>query len=246
MLNLSDVRLIVATPCHGDNCDSVYVTSILKLQKLCLQNNIHIEFFIPPGNSDIAHSRNKMVYELMNKANFTHMIFIDADIGFDAIDVIKMIQADVDVICGIYSKKYIDWGSISEAAKKIPPDELKYFTSPYVVKLVDGMDYSKVNPDEPVEIEHCGTGMMMIKRNVFNTIAKYTNTYLSWDDEIPPNKSLIYEFFCFYIEPETGYRISEDVYFCKQWRKHGGKIYAAPWMKMKHVGKYSFESNLWR
>lgn len=245
-MNLSDIRLIVATPCHGDNCDTEYVKSILKLQKLCLQQGIHIEFFIPPGNSDIAHSRNKIVHELLNKANFTHLLFIDSDIGFDADDVIKMIEADVDVICGIYSKKYIDWGAISEAVKANKPvEELKYFTSPYVVKLVDSLDYSNASPDQPVEIEHCGTGMMLIKRNVFEIQKVKTETYLSWDDEIPPNKSLIYNFFCFSIT-EDGMRVSEDVYFCKQWRKYGGKVYAAPWMKMKHIGKYSFESSLWR
>ena len=54
----------------------------------------------------------------------------------------------------------------------------------------------------------------------------------------------IYQFFTESIEPETERLLSEDYHFCRTWRQMGGKIYAAPWMNLGHVGSYIFEGQL--
>ena len=48
----------------------------------------------------------------------THMMFIDADINFDAIDILHMLQHDKDVIVGAYPKKQLDWASIKDASER--------------------------------------------------------------------------------------------------------------------------------
>jgi hypothetical protein len=34
--------------------------------------------------------------------------------------------------------------------------------------------------------------------------------------------------------------MSEDYYFCDKFRKVNGKIYAAPWVMLKHTGSYTY------
>ena len=54
----------------------------------------------------------------------------------------------------------------------------------------------------------------------------------------------IYQFFTESIEPETKRLLSEDYHFCRNWRLMGGKIYAAPWVELGHIGTYTFEGRL--
>jgi hypothetical protein len=54
----------------------------------------------------------------------------------------------------------------------------------------------------------------------------------------------IREFYATDIHPETNGLISEDYYFCLLARRHGFKIYAAPWVHLTHTGPYEFDSEL--
>ena len=50
----------------------------------------------------------------------------------------------------------------------------------------------------------------------------------------------VYQFFDSSICEKTGILRSEDFTFCDMWRKQGGKIYAAQWVKLKHIGTHVF------
>lgn len=38
--------------------------------------------------------------------------------------------------------------------------------------------------------------------------------------------------------------LSEDYFFCQQWRNMGGEIWLCPWMKTMHIGTYAFQGDL--
>ncbi|NBO87112.1 MAG: hypothetical protein EBV00_02995, partial [Burkholderiaceae bacterium] len=59
------------------------------------------------NESLIQRGRNALAHQFM-KTKCTHLLFIDADIKFDANDIIPMVLADKDIICGIYPKKEIN------------------------------------------------------------------------------------------------------------------------------------------
>ena len=56
-------------------------------------------------------------------------------------------------------------------------------------------------------------------------------------------KPLIHEFFATSID-EGGALLSEDYHFCELFRKHGGKIYANPFLKLQHVGTYVYGGDI--
>jgi len=61
-----------------------------------------------------------------------------------------------------------------------------------------------------------------------------------------PQKDVIHEFFDTSIDEESNRLLSEDYHFCKLARKHGFKVYAAPWAKLIHTGTYRFSGQLTR
>jgi hypothetical protein len=150
-------------------------------------------------------------------------MFIDSDIQFRAEDVISMLDKDLPFIGGVYSRKRDCWdkdvGALNMTYVVCPPENGPPF---------------KVN--EPYEVIYIGTGMMLLKREVLETMMKSYpgETYLL-------NEERHYKFFdC---ELSNHVYLSEDYYFCKRWRMLGGKIYAAYWVKTTHWGINAFHAH---
>ena len=62
----------------------------------------------PCQESLITRARNLIANEFLRQKSYTHLLFIDADIGFQPELPWKYLQADKDVVCGIYPVKYLD------------------------------------------------------------------------------------------------------------------------------------------
>jgi hypothetical protein len=175
-------------------------------------------------------------------------MFIDSDIKFRASDVIHMIRADKDILCGIYPKKEINWHSVKAAMDRgVPFDQLKSHTGSFVVNLVNYVGEVTVPVHEPVEIFNGGTGFMLIKREVFGklgeSVPSYSNDVVDLGGKMQQSEP-IKEFFTTSIEPGTNRLLSEDYHFCRIWRESGGQVHAAPWCQLSHIGTYAFEGQL--
>jgi len=100
-----------------------------------------------------------------------------------------------------------------------------------------------VKLDEPMEVVNVATGMMAIKRNVFEAMIPSCETYANHGNTGAMDfTDKVYEFFKTEIDDE-GVLLSEDYYFCKKWQKLGGKAYAAPWVNITHAGDFEFPGN---
>lgn len=242
-------KVFVATPMYGGFTTGFYCQSVLQLQAAFQQKDIPCAMSFMFNESLITRARNAMTHQFL-KTDCTHLLFIDADIRFRAEDVLWMLEHDLDVVCGIYPKKEINWAEVVAAVKNgVPQDQLKYHTGAWVVNLVNYDGSVSVPENVPLEVWAAGTGMMLIKREVFEKLAEVVPTYLNDVADLSGNtkpRDEIKEFFTTSIEPETGRLLSEDYHFCYIWRKLGGKIYAAPWMKLGHLGSYIFEGELVR
>ena len=231
----------------GGNCTGFYTQSLLKLQMGLQARGIPSAMSFMFNESLITRARNSLVHQFL-KTDCTHLLFIDADIRFDAGELLHMFDHDLDVMCGIYPKKEINWHSVHKAVLDgVPPEKLKHHTGSWVINLVDYVGTVTVRIDTPLEVWAGGTGMMLIKREVFEKMKEVVPYYLNDVVDLAGNSQLqekIYQFFTESIEPETQRLLSEDYHFCRTWRNMGGKIYAAPWMNLGHVGSYIFEGEL--
>lgn len=240
-------KLFIATPMYGGMCAGFYTQSILTLSNVCAQHNIGLSFSFMFNESLITRARNALTHQFL-KSDSTHLMFIDSDIKFLPEHIIPMIQADKEIICGIYPKKEINWDSVKQAMNNnIPDDRLKFHTGSFVVNLVDYAGTVTVPIAQPVEIFNGGTGFMLIKREVFEKLGEkvpeYTNDVGDLSGTMQQQEK-IKEFFATSIEPETNRLLSEDYHFCREWRMAGGKVWAAPWCQLAHIGTYAFEGQL--
>ncbi len=202
----------------------------------------------------IARARNYLVDEFL-RSDYTHLLFIDADIAFDANDILMLLALNKDVVGAPYPKKSINWGNIFKAIKKWLSEkagvdfnygELDQITGDYVFNPVPGTQNFKVT--EPLEVMEIGTGMMLVKREVFE---KFREEYphLKYKPDHVGQKNfdgtrMIHAFFDTVIDPDSHRYLSEDYMFCQYWRAIGGQVWLCPWMKTEHVGTYQFKGNL--
>lgn len=241
--------IFLATPMYGGMCTGTYTAALMQTPLAFSKAGVQLYYTYMMNESLITRARNSLAYDFL-ASNATHLMFVDADIGFNPNDIISMVKRDVDIVCGLYPKKEIHWGRVAQAVKDgAPPDQLKDHTGTFVVNLV-GQEKQEVKINELMEIQNGGTGFMLIKREVFEALAdkvpEYTNDmYLAVDVVRKPK--MIKEFFATSIDPESDNRLlSEDYHFCKLARKNGFKVHAAPWVQLSHTGTYVFSGALQR
>lgn len=241
------VKLFVATPMYGGMCTGMYASAIMQLVGVCGQNNMQMFYSFMMNESLITRARNSMAYDFL-QSEATHLMFIDADINFNPNDIPRMVHADVDIICGLYPKKEINWVEVEAAVKRgVTPQELHKYTGAFVVNLPHGEEKKSGSVNEPLEIANGGTGFMLIKRKVFEAlldkVPSYTNDMYHAVDTVRQVK-IIKEFFATSIDEESNRLLSEDYHFCKIAREAGFKVYAAPWANFGHTGTYTFSGQL--
>jgi hypothetical protein len=241
--------LFVATPMYGGMCIGNYASALMQTPLAFSKAGIQMYYMYMMNESLITRARNSLANDFL-ASNATHLMFIDADIGFNPNDIVEMVKRDVDICCGLYPKKEISWGRVTQAVQSgVPPHELKDHTGTFVVNLVNN-ERTEVKMNELMEITNGGTGFMLIKRGVFEALADKVPEYNSdmyMATDVVRQPKIIKEFFATSIDPEADNRLlSEDYHFCKLARKHGFKIYAAPWVQLSHTGTYVFSGAIQR
>jgi hypothetical protein len=230
--------VFIATPMYGGTTTGTYAWSLAQTPVIFMRSGVGLLYQYRTSDALVANSRNHLATQFLETAA-THLMWIDADIGFNGLDIVSMLVADQDIICGLYPKKAIDWNRVAQAVTDgVPPEELHRHVGTFVIKPLEGDDDDAVaNSDGLVEITAGGTGFMLIKREVFEAMYDKVPTYVV-------GGATIREFYATDIHPETNGLISEDYYFCLLARRHGFKIYAAPWVHLTHTGPYEFDSEL--
>jgi len=242
-------QLFVATPMYGGMCHGQYTLGMIQMVGVFSRAQTPFQFAYMMNESLITRARNSLAHDFLGIKECTHLMFIDADIGFEPTDILGMIAADKDIICGMYPKKEINWLDVEKAVKAgVPAQDLHKHTGAFVVNAVGDAENVEGRINFPIEISNGGTGFMLIQRKVFEgligKVPTYNNDmYLAVDST--REQKVINEFFTTSIDKTSGNRLlSEDYHFCKIAREHGFKVWAAPWANLAHCGSYNFNGQL--
>lgn len=251
---LQSKKLFVATPMYGGMCAGAYTKSVNDLSMICTKHNISIRHYYLFNESLITRARNYCVDEFM-RSDATHLLFIDSDIGFDYRDALTLMfltdsDKGYDVVTGPYPKKTIAWEKVKQAVTRgfadENPFELENFGGDYVFNTIDGMKSFQIN--EPVEIKEGGTGFMCIDKKA---LTKYIEAYpeLMYKPDHVRTENFggdreISAVFDTIIDPKSKRYLSEDYMFSQYARNIGLRIHMCPWMKLQHVGSYTFGGSL--
>jgi cellulose synthase/poly-beta-1,6-N-acetylglucosamine synthase-like glycosyltransferase len=153
------------------------------------------------GSRQIHFARNALVHAaLESKADY--IAFIDADMTFPD-DVLHQLYFNSKDICGVLYKgrlKPHPYNIFFWNKDKTAMEQVRRTWKPPRAKLI--------------EVDAVGTGVMLIKRKVFDEIGR---PY-------------------FYYEQNR----SEDIMFCQKCREHGIRVYVDTTLKCGHIGDEIF------
>lgn len=234
--------ILVGTPCYNGSVAVEYMRSLFNMVGLLNSEGIHVDIITPSHESLVTRARNFIANEFLRQKEYTHLLFIDADIGFDPATAMRYLQADKDVVCGIYPTKNIDINTIRAVSPALSSDEAEAASLSYTVKFLPG---SMIDSDGFRQVEYGSTGFMLIRRQVLEKIAeafpelRYKYSYASTYDHMFDNHA----FFETLIDPETRDYLPEDYAFCKRWRSLGGEVHADIASRFKHVGTRVYSGN---
>ena len=234
--------ILIGTPCYNGLVTAEYLVSMLGLQKELIRQGIDFEVNTPTTVSLIPVARNYLVSEVLRNNRFTHLLFIDADLGFDPLLVPRLVAADKDVVAGIYPLKHLNVPAI----RNLPPDKPIAATYHYAVSICPG---TQPTSDGFAQAEYAATGFMLIRRTVLEQMAahyaelKYTHMFTLPGSPSMPASDHLYSLFDTSLDPEQGLYLPEDYTFCRRWRAMGGEIWVDIFSKFKHIGSFAHEGD---
>jgi hypothetical protein len=245
------IKLIIGTPCYGGVVHCSYFNSMLELATNFTRLGLKYEVMIIGNESLITRARNGIVARFYADYEATHLMFIDADITFNWLSIIKLLLSEKDICGGCYPKKMINWSKVRHNLATTPtmPDDmllcksLDYVFNPIYFeeqgKLVCRVDKGLV------KVKDIGTGFMLIKKSVFFTLMQrhpelhYKNNVAGYDTN--NINDYFYALFDTAIDADSGVYLSEDYLFCKRWLAAGGELWLDLETNLNHTGVIDFK-----
>ena len=246
-------KIYLGMPMYGGMVSEATVHGLLELQQWSMANKVGLRFQSMGNESLITRARNTIVSMMMDETDYvaTHLLFIDADIGFQWQNVERLLCADKDIVCGIYPRKHLYLEKMKEILEDNPnatSDELEAKALGYNVNF-DNPDNLQGH-DGFFPVQEAATGMMLVKRHVFSTMMKKFPERKYESDQIVNGKNYksdnCYDLFAvgpYKTKGQVRY-LSEDYYFSRLWQECGGQIWADLAMPLTHFGNRAFKGHV--
>jgi hypothetical protein len=214
---LRTVRLHFAMPCYGGMLTESTFTGFIKWANIARQLGMDWTIETMVNESLISRARNTLTAKFLSLPDATHLMFIDADIGWEPWHLLALLMRKVDVIGGLYPMKTmpIQW-------------------------VVNGVANGEQTEDGLIEVSKAGTGFLLIKREVFTKLNSHpaVKPYKNDIGLDPMYDQYLRTYFDTAVRQQRYY--SEDWKFCEDWRDLGGKVYIDRRVLLRHTGTYTF------
>jgi len=216
---LRTTRVHICMPCYGGQLTEQTFMSFVKWGNTARQLGIDWTVETMTNESLISRARNTLTAKFLHTEGSTHLMFIDADIGWEPWHLLVLLNRKVDVIGGLYPMKSmpIKW-------------------------CVNGIPGKEEGEDNLVEVTKTGTGFLLIKRDVFDKLDAHPAVRAFANDiGLPPELNKYMKTY-FDTAVREGRYYSEDWTFCENWRDIGGQVWVDKRVLLRHTGTYTFDA----
>lgn len=232
--------IFLAVPCYGGQLTLHFVSSVLRLQTACEARGVGLHIEMLGGEALITRGRSRLAAQFLAHPDATHILYIDADIGFAPETVLRLLDAQKDVIAAVCPLKRIDWEKARAAAKAGVAD-LQAASIGYVVRFLPTANNSVDVNEGFAEVAYGGTGFLMIRRDAMQRLFDAHPELRAVLDDDGTEAVMVFDTL---IEPSTGHYLSEDYAFCRRWRDLGGQVFADFQSRLTHVGHAAYAGSL--
>ena len=88
---MQKMKLFIATPMYGGMCHGLYTKSLMDTTAVLMNHGIQSQIYYLFNESLITRARNYCVANFL-KSDATHLMFIDSDIAWKAMDLMFMMH----------------------------------------------------------------------------------------------------------------------------------------------------------
>ena len=209
-------RLLIGTPAYRSQVDLDYLHSIIGL----FRENVRFSLLTIGNESLITRARNTVASAFYHAPEFTHLFFLDADVGIDAAAVQRLLSHGLDVIGAPVPLK-----TMRENGERI-------------------FNYTKVLGNDGnglLRVEHLGTAALLLSRKAVTSLVEAAkakgDVYTLGREEKregPPQYDI------FQVGVRAGDYLSEDFWACQTLRELGYDIHVDSTLRVRHSGPHRF------
>ena len=240
------MNILIAIPCYGGNVSNLTFHSLLNTLRWLNDSGHNVRIETLPTESLISRARNKFVTKFLENKEFngTHLLFIDADIGFNIENLKRIIEFDREVVTCTYPVKGFYWEQLLKRIKEnnnIDEKTMRDYLLQFNVNLYPNTQFKNGFG----RVKESATGFMMIKRNVFTNIMN-KNPHLKYKPDLRTgieNSQNAFDFFPVGIYKEkdgVNRYLSEDYYFCRLAEECGFEIWTDLSTPITHLGSTEY------
>lgn len=218
---LDGMSIYLASPTGDGNYDRHYLRSFENTTNMIRQCGGRVDFGDLPYCADISLARAKLFGAFLRSPH-SHMMMIDADMGWNPLDVIKMAMLKRDFIAAAGPKKAYPIRFAFNLSDSAGGD---------IPLIAEG-------GTEVWKVTEIGLAFALISRACAERMAGAYPELVFMSD----NGQTEHDLFAPMIVNQR--RKSEDFAFCHRWTSLGGSIFMLPSVKLKHSGGHMFEASV--
>ncbi len=217
-------KVIIATPIFGGAVGR-YVASITKTLHALQQAGQPYDVLILEGDAYIARARNTLALGFLQGDGDT-LFFIDQDMGWEPEGFFRILTADAPVAAAAYPMK----------------NSWEQWTAQFVEDNGQMMGRSRADQTgHLIEAEAIPMGFTKITRDALMVMREKRPEY-DWPNPVNPERKM-HNWFATPPSATEGI-VGEDVWFSREWRRIGGKLWVDPDVTLDHVGSKAWTGNL--
>lgn len=246
-------KILLATPCR-DSVTLHYLSGITEL--LAKGNDMDIEFIPSVARSTYVNCARNDAVALARAKECHEVVFVDADIGWSAAQLLRLCSHEVDVVGGVYAKRKSgtpEWtahakeGSLADEnglqeCNDLPAGFLRVKMSVFdrIEALNPWRRYQHKGEDVakceffPIGLVGDGTPEATLQA-ILAVLRHYDASWTPFHIRAEIEAIIAKE-----TAPHNRSLLGEDTYFCRLCREAGVKLYADVRLVLPHYGEIAF------
>jgi hypothetical protein len=213
-MNVSSCNVMIGTPAYGGMVHSDFVNALLRYQQM----QISFALMTIGNESLITRARNTIISEFHARTEFSHLLFLDADVLLPADALKRLLSANRDVI------------GAAVALKGRNPDGSRIFN----VGRMMGEDALLHT------VERIGTAALLLSRKAVDALVADARTdsrvYRRGNDVRGIELRAAVQYDIFRVGVVEDEYLSEDFWVCRELRRLGFNVCLDPTIVTRHSG----------